>query len=90
MIGVCDFKKIFHRLSDRAHAKEHLVSVHQAKHLRSFCNEPAAKSSEWVSDGEMQALAVLETAHIVEASLVGHMQADAPVEADHEEVHIVA
>lgn len=43
-------------------------------------------SSERVSDGKMQALAVLEIRHIVETALVWQMESDAPVYSDDKEV----
>ena len=51
------------------------------------------QASEGVADGEVQAEAVLEAFDVVEAGLgrlVGRMQGNAHIEAQHEELHVVA
>ena len=49
--------------------------------------------SERVPDGEVQGVHILEAGYVevaLFASVVGQVEAKAPVDADHEEVHVVA
>ena len=53
-------------------------------------NSNSTLSLERVSNGEVEALRVLEVVEVVETTLVWHVYADAPVETQNKEVHVIA
>ena len=44
---------------------------------------------KWVTNGQMQALTILKAPHIVETTLVRHMNTNAPIYTNYKEVEVV-